>query len=38
MKNENGTINYSNGEKYQGQWKNDLYNGKGVLISKESKY
>ena len=35
--NGQGTILYSNGEKYIGQWKNGKYNGKGSYIYPDGK-
>ena len=33
-----GVVIRGNGDKYRGYWKNDLFNGRGKLIGKESVY
>jgi hypothetical protein len=38
MKSGYGIINLVNGEKYEGEWKKDLYHGNGRLETENSKY
>lgn len=38
LKSGEAIINFSGGNKYQGEWKNDKFHGKGKLITEQSKY
>lgn len=38
MKSGYGIINLVNGEKYEGEWKRDVYHGHGRLETENSKY